>query len=59
MIKETKEEAGREMDIGIGIMKEKEQGSAWLAIKFGCCASKDDVMDYERDAMSSTGRSRL
>ncbi|XP_014558246.1 hypothetical protein COCVIDRAFT_36451 [Bipolaris victoriae FI3] len=30
-------------------MHEKEQSSPWLAIKFGCCASKEDVIDESRD----------
>lgn len=32
-------------------MHEKEQSSPWLAIKFGCCASKEDVIDESRDGI--------
>jgi hypothetical protein len=35
-------------------MQEKEQGSAWMVIKFGCCASKDDIIDDEREGMRTT-----
>ncbi|EUC46341.1 hypothetical protein COCMIDRAFT_93168 [Bipolaris oryzae ATCC 44560] len=32
-------------------MHEKEQSSPWLAIRFGCCASKEDVIDESRDSI--------
>jgi hypothetical protein len=40
-----------------GNMHEKEQRSPWLAIKFGCCASKEDVVDEVREGTRDIGRS--
>ncbi|KNG46876.1 hypothetical protein DDE82_004263 [Stemphylium lycopersici] len=37
-----------------GRQQQKELGSPWLAIKFGCCASKDDIVDERRDATRAT-----
>jgi hypothetical protein len=38
-----------------GRMQEKESRSPWLAIKFGCCASKEDLVDDGRNALRATG----
>jgi hypothetical protein len=38
-----------------GNMQEKEQRSPWLAIRFGCCASKEDVVDNGKEMLRATG----
>jgi hypothetical protein len=38
-----------------GNKQEKEQRSPWLAIRFGCCASKEDAVDDGREALRATG----
>jgi hypothetical protein len=38
-----------------GNMQEKEPRSPWLAIKFGCCASKEDLANDGSDTLKATG----
>jgi hypothetical protein len=49
----SKKLLGNTMDNGN--MQEKEQRSPWLAIRFGCCASKEDVVDNGRETLRATG----
>jgi hypothetical protein len=49
----SKKFMGNTMDYGN--MQEKEQRSPWLAIRFGCCASKEDVVDNGRETLRATG----
>ncbi|KAI4958477.1 hypothetical protein J4E86_004078 [Alternaria arbusti] len=40
-------------------MQEKEPRSPWLAIKFGCCASKEDFVDDGRNALRAAGETDM
>ena len=42
-----------------GRVQEKEPRSPWLAIKFGCCASKEDLANDGSDPLRATGMSEL
>lgn len=39
-----------------GRQQQKEPRSPWLAIKFGCCASKDDIVQERRDVTRAAGK---
>lgn len=50
--------AWRNYDIPIMNSKKMNEGgrSPWLAMGFGCCASRDDVVDEEYEAPRLVGR---
>ncbi|KAL6708057.1 hypothetical protein ACN47E_003491 [Coniothyrium glycines] len=45
--------------MGFARMQDREQESAWLAMRFGCCASGDDAREESSDALQARGEPEM